>query len=56
MASKSNPVVWFEVMAQGAAKLRGFYGELLDWQCEVEPVSNYAMIQALDEGIQGGIG
>ncbi|MEN8184856.1 MAG: VOC family protein [Myxococcota bacterium] len=49
----TNPVVWFEVMGQDAAKLRSFYGELLGWEFQVDEAMDYGVVEA---GIAGGIG
>jgi predicted enzyme related to lactoylglutathione lyase len=52
----SKPVVWFEVMGQDADKIRGFYQELLGWELQTDPKSNYSMVAAGEGGIAGGIG
>jgi predicted enzyme related to lactoylglutathione lyase len=56
MAS-ANPVVWFEVRGAEADKLRGFYGELLGWEFDVDG-DGYGMIAGADpeQGPGGGIG
>ena len=52
----SNPVVWFEVLGQNADKLRGFYGELLGWEFQVDEAMDYGVVEAADGGIAGGVG
>jgi predicted enzyme related to lactoylglutathione lyase len=52
----SNPVVWFEVMGQDAAKLRNFYGKLLSWKFQTDNPMDYGFVEAGEGGIEGGIG
>lgn len=53
----ANPVGWFEVVGKDGAKLRGFYGDLFDWQ--IAPSGgemDYGVVAAAEKGIAGGIG
>ena len=52
----NNPVVWFEVMAQDADKMRKYYGELFGWEFQLQEPMNYGVVEAGKDGIGGGIG
>lgn len=53
----AHPVMWFEVLAKDAGKLRTFYGNLFGWTFDVIPPSNYGLVNTGDtRGIPGGIG
>ena len=52
-----HPVVWFEVIGKNGRNLRAFYGELFDWEFEVDDKMNYGMVEAVGgQGIPGGVG
>jgi predicted enzyme related to lactoylglutathione lyase len=58
------PVVHFEIIGTDPARLRGYYGELFDWEFQpgdatTEKVSQpgtYGFVDAASAGINGGIG
>jgi predicted enzyme related to lactoylglutathione lyase len=52
----NNPVVWFEVMAQDADKMRKYYSELFGWEFQVQDAMNYGVVEAGKDGIGGGVG
>lgn len=58
-ATKTNPVVHFEILGRDATALRAFYGEAFGWplgQAGDDPLQ-YSMIHMKDGGgIDGGIG
>jgi uncharacterized protein len=63
-----QPVVHFEIIGNDPAKLRGFFSDLFDWECDtsgtvaeaVSEPTNYGSIDLLTasdgSGIRGGIG
>ena len=56
-----QPVVHFEIAAQDAAKLHGYYSELFGWQINADNPMNYGIVAREDNlgddgiGIGGGI-
>ena len=53
----AHPVVHFEVSGKDLDSLQKFYSELFGWETEKVPGEMpYAMVQAEDGGIGGGIG
>jgi uncharacterized protein len=62
-----QPVIHFEIIGTDPDRLRGFFGDLFDWQYERTPVAaavsepdNYGFIDLLSaadgSGIRGGVG
>jgi len=51
-----NPTMWFEVAAKDREAMKGFYGELFDWQLSDMDAMPYTTIDTGGEGIPGGIG
>ena len=54
-----QPVAYFEVISDDAARAQTFYGELFDWNVAADPsMESYAMVdtRAGDGAITGGIG
>jgi predicted enzyme related to lactoylglutathione lyase len=50
-------VIFFEVVGNDGAALRGFYRHLFDWTIsEVAAPMDYGMVAREDGGIEGGIG
>ncbi|HEU4390254.1 MAG TPA: VOC family protein [Blastocatellia bacterium] len=52
----ANPVVHFEINANDAKKLHGFYSKLFDWKIDANNPMNYGLVEATQGGIGGGIG
>jgi predicted enzyme related to lactoylglutathione lyase len=53
----ANPVSWFEIIGKDGDALQKFYADLFGWQMQKAPGDmNYAMLEAKDGGIAGGIG
>jgi len=54
----ANPVTWFEIIGQDAAKLHQFYGGVFDWKLSppMPEMGNYSMLDHEGQGIAGGIG
>lgn len=54
-----NPVVHFEIQSQDPGALRGFYGELFDWNVRQHEEIDYDVVTTRGEddpaGINGGI-
>ena len=50
------PIVWFEVLGQDADNLRGFFGELFNWQFDTNNPMNYGMVAKEADSIPGGVG
>jgi predicted enzyme related to lactoylglutathione lyase len=51
------PVVHFEVIGRDFETMRGFYGELFDWELSRLGPADYAIVGAQDgQGIGGGVG
>jgi len=51
------PVTHFEVNAKDAARVREFLSTLFGWKIDVEPTSNYGIVDTgVKMGINGGIG
>ena len=51
-----NPVVHFEINGPDGPKLQKFYTSLFDWKLELHEEMHYALVQAGEGGIGGGIG
>jgi uncharacterized protein len=57
-----QPVVHFEVIAQDADKLRGYYSDLFGWEIDSNNPANYGIVQREGNtdgdgvGIGGGVG
>ena len=57
-----QPVVHFEVIAQDAEKLHGYYSELFGWQIDADNPVNYGIVAREENtnadgiGIGGGVG
>jgi len=53
-----HQVSWFEVLGKNPDKLRGFYGKMFGWSFKPigDPSGDYAMTEASQTGIGGGIG
>lgn len=54
----ANPVTWFEIIGNDAAKLHKFYADVFDWKLSdpMADMGNYSMVDNAGEGIGGGIG
>lgn len=53
----SNPVIHWEIISAEAKKLRGFYGELFNWQINDDNPMQYGLVASSEGGgIDGGIG
>jgi predicted enzyme related to lactoylglutathione lyase len=55
MVSMPHPVVHWEIAAANSEQLRDFYGQLFDWNIQVDPSLNYGMVDTGGGGINGGI-
>jgi predicted enzyme related to lactoylglutathione lyase len=59
-----RPVVHFEITGTDPQRLRGYYGDLFDWEfdmsspvaAEVSEPTNYGFVDAGGTGIPGGVG
>lgn len=52
-----NPTMWFEVAAKDREAMKGFYGDLFDWQLTDMDAMPYTTIDTGNgAGIPGGIG
>lgn len=57
-----RPVVHFEIMGRDGAALRSFYGEMFDWEMEVDERFAYGVVERAPNlnaegiGIGGGVG
>ena len=53
----AQPVVWFEVMGQNADNMKKFYGDMFDWNLDLNNPMKYGMLDKQGEGtIPGGVG
>jgi predicted enzyme related to lactoylglutathione lyase len=52
----ANPVVHFEVLGRDARKLQDFYTKLFDWKFSGSGDANYNLVEAVPNGIGGGVG
>jgi uncharacterized protein len=51
-----NPVVHFEIVGKDWPKLQKFYGDLFDWNLDVNEEFQYGSLAPEGQGIGGGIG
>ena len=52
----AQPVIWFEVMGQDADNMKKFYGDMFDWNLDLNNPMKYGMLDWQEGGIPGGIG
>lgn len=51
-----NPVVHFEIFGKDAARTQQFYRDLFGWTVNADNPMNYALVEAEERGIGGGVG
>lgn len=55
MTGGGAPVVWFEIAGKDGAKTQDFYGKLFGWQIDADNPMQYGMVEAIGNGIGGGL-
>ncbi len=48
--------MWFEVAGADRERLKGFYSQLFDWKMDDMEAMPYTGVEAVGDGIPGGIG
>ena len=49
----NQPLAWIDITAKDAARSRKFYGELFDWNIDVNESMNYGLVKPTAEHLPG---